>query len=206
MRKQAFIFMARNTALNHLFSTTYHVSKTIKNITSTILVVILIGILTLIQEYYYAVIIFSLLSTGIYWIGYVGIHRSAGHRELENSSKKKIQKKIGYTTYSKINQYIVTNKKYLSPNISLNCIALHFDMSKNYISQLINTHAEKSFNDYINGLRIEASKKMLLNDQYNHYTIESIGLECGFTSKSNFYSAFKKSTDQTPNQYKKLKK
>ncbi|MEW7292972.1 helix-turn-helix domain-containing protein [Aquimarina sp. 2304DJ70-9] len=206
MRKQVFTFLAFITTLNYFDSTFYTASKTRKGIVSSIMVLIIIGILTQMQEYHYAYIIFTLLSTCIYWIGYVGLHKPTGTNEFKSSSKKKIQKKTGFYTYYKINQYIITNEKYLSPNMSLNSIASYFNMSKNYISQLINTHAEKSFNDYINELRVEASQKMLLDEQYDHYTIESIGLECGFTSKSNFYTAFKKITGQTPNQYKKLEK
>ncbi|WP_282089704.1 helix-turn-helix domain-containing protein [Aquimarina algiphila] len=117
----------------------------------------------------------------------------------------KILKKSGAATFAKINEYVLTEKKYLSPEINLHSIAMFFDISKGYISQLINVHAEKSFNDYINELRFEDSKKMLLDHHYNHYTIESIGLECGFKSKSNFYTTFKKFSGLTPNQYKKQK-
>ena len=46
---------------------------------------------------------------------------------------------------------------------------------------------------------------MLVDAHYKNYTIESIGLECGFKSKSNFYITFKKLTGQTPNQYKSQK-
>ena len=77
------------------------------------------------------------------------------------------------------------------------------DLSEGYISQLLNQNSEKNFNDYINELRVEDAKSMLTNSEYDQYTIVSIGLESGFNSKSSFYSAFKKFTDQTPNQFKK---
>ena len=88
-------------------------------------------------------------------------------------------------------------------DLNLSEIARRFNISSGYLSQLMNAHSEQNFNDYINELRIKTSKKMLLEKQFENYTIESIGLECGFKSKSNFYSAFKKFTGQTPTEYVK---
>ena len=70
----------------------------------------------------------------------------------------------------------------------------------NYIfSQILNDHIGKNFNAYINTYRIEAAKKMLR--QNPELTIEAIGIECGFKSKSSFYAAFKKETGITPAKY-----
>lgn len=165
----------------------------------------IVGVGLNMKESFYAYPFFIALSLWIYWIGYVGINRSSSYKRLERLSNDKTSKKIGFTTFKKINEFIIEEKKYLTADINLHSIAEKLDLSHGYLSKLINEHTEKNFNDYINELRVNASKKMLLDSTFNNYTIESIGLECGFKSKSNFYTAFKKFTNQTPNQYKKLK-
>ncbi len=167
---------------------------------------VIIGITFNMKESYYAYPFFISLSLWIYWVGYVGINRASSHEKLEKLNNGQTAKKTGYATFNKINAYIIDHRKYLLADISLNNIAEEFDISVGYLSQLINLHAESNFNDYINELRVESSKKMLLDQRFGNYTIESIGLECGFKSKSNFYATFKKFTGQTPNQYKKIKK
>ncbi len=168
----------------------------------TSLIFVLLGHIKLLP---YVFLVLILLSSGMYWLEY-NKHNFSSYKKHKKLEITKTPKKSGAATFAKINTYIITEKKYLSTDISLNSIATFFNISKGYISQIINIHAEKSFNDYINELRIEASQKMLLDKHYDNYTIESIGLECGFTSKSNFYTTFKKISGQTPNQYKKVKK
>jgi len=51
----------------------------------------------------------------------------------------------------------------------------------------------------VNLFRIEAAKKLLQAN--SKLTIEAIGQECGFKSKSSFYSAFKKRTGTTPSKF-----
>lgn len=164
----------------------------------------ILGIIFDLNESFYAYPFFISLSLWIYWVGYEGIHRLFLQSELRNLNNVSIPQKIGLATFIKINDYIIKEKKYLLNDISLQIIAENFELSQGYLSQLINTHANKNFNEYINELRIESSKEMLLDSQFNNYTIESIGLECGFKSKSNFYTTFKKFTGQTPNQFKKI--
>jgi AraC-like DNA-binding protein len=67
----------------------------------------------------------------------------------------------------------------------------------------LNEHLNKSFTDFINELRIEVSKEYLVTK--GNLTIESIGYESGFNSKSTFFKAFKKFTGITPLQYQKTK-
>ncbi|MGK0448800.1 MAG: YesN/AraC family two-component response regulator, partial [Polaribacter sp.] len=87
--------------------------------------------------------------------------------------------------------------------VSLTTLSKEFNLSEGYISQLINNNSDLNFNDYINSLRVNEAKEMLFNIEYENYTIIAIGLEAGFNSKSSFYSAFKKFTNKTPNEYKK---
>ncbi len=155
---------------------------------------------------FYAYPFFISISFWIYWIGYVSINKISTRKNAQKSRPLKKVEKTGSTTFGNINTYIVEDKKYLVSDINLNIIAEKFSISHGYLSKLINEHTEKSFNNYINEFRVEASKKLLLDHTFDNYTIESIGLECGFQSKSNFYSTFKKFTGKTPNEYRKLNK
>ena len=76
-------------------------------------------------------------------------------------------------------------------------------MGTSSLSKLINGNFEVNFSDYINQLRVEEARKALLNPEFNNYTIVAVGLECGFNSKSTFYTAFRKITGQTPSEFRK---
>ncbi|WP_143569822.1 helix-turn-helix domain-containing protein [Tenacibaculum agarivorans] len=146
---------------------------------------------------------FISLSLWIYWVGYVGINRSSSHKKLLKINALEVSEKKGGQTFERIHMLILEKEMYLNPDINLQSIAEQFGISKGYLSQLINSHTDKNFNDYINELRVNTAKEKLIDSLYQNYTVEAIGLECGFKSKSNFYGAFKKFTALTPNQFKK---
>lgn len=88
---------------------------------------------------------------------------------------------------------------YKDPNLTMPMVAKKLKILTHRLSQLINDNAGKSFPSYINEYRINAAKQLLATHQ--NYTFEAIGYECGFNSKSTFYSTFKKLTGATPAQY-----
>lgn len=104
--------------------------------------------------------------------------------------------------FEKIRNHIITNKLYLDPLLGMESLATDLGMSKSYFSKLINTYSDFNFSDFINALRVQQAKKFLSNDEFSEYTIVAIGLECGFNSKSTFYSAFKKFTSETPTSFR----
>lgn len=100
---------------------------------------------------------------------------------------------------------IVKDKKlYCNPNITLTDVAKELKIPAHTLSQFLNDNFKKSFSLFINELRIKKAKKLL--QLSNLYTIEAIGYESGFNSKSTFYTTFKKITGQTPSEYQKSKK
>lgn len=147
----------------------------------------------------------------IYWIGYVGLNKSKALRERIKLRKKRILKfeesqenpMMSSKAINKIEAYIENNKSYLNPNLSLKILSDELNLSEGYISQIINKSLDQNFTDYINLLRVEDAKLMLIGDDFDNYTILSIGLESGFNSKSSFYNAFKKFTGKTPLEFKK---
>lgn len=93
-----------------------------------------------------------------------------------------------------------TQQSYLNQSIKLAHIAKSIDSTPHEVSQVINDRLGISFNHYINEFRIKAACAML--KETDHLSIEGIGQEVGFKSRSTFYNAFKVRMNQTPAQYK----
>ncbi len=157
----------------------------------------------------------------LYWIGYQGLFRytivqdrillrtTFSHKFLaEDAIQKKKLSKSEFNNakhteaFVQLQKFIVENQKYLDPLLSMDKLADELSMSTSHFSKLINTYSGHNFSDYINEFRIIQSKKLLSDKDFKQYTIVSIGLECGFNSKSTFYTAFKKFTGQTPSDYR----
>lgn len=92
-------------------------------------------------------------------------------------------------------------KMFIESNLNLPLVAKKVKTSPHRLSKYLNDNLNKSFTQYINEYRIEEAKKLIL--QKGHLTLEAIGYEVGFNSRSTFYSSFKKYTGQTPSAYKK---
>ncbi|NIF06278.1 AraC family transcriptional regulator [Chryseobacterium sp. Tr-659] len=95
---------------------------------------------------------------------------------------------------------------YKDPELTLGDLAKILDIQPGMLSQVINSKEGKNFYDYINTLRTESFKQLLLQPGSRQYTLLSLAFECGFNSKTSFNRNFKKITGISPSQYaKKLK-
>lgn len=94
-------------------------------------------------------------------------------------------------------------KIYMKSDLSLASVAQELDVSRSYLSQVINETYSQSFTAYINTCRIEQAKAFLLADEYDKYSINGIAEIVGFKSISAFNTAFKKNTGLTPSYYRK---
>jgi len=95
---------------------------------------------------------------------------------------------------------------YTDSTLNREKVAEKLGISAGYVSLIVNTITGDNFANYINQYRVEAVKEMISNSEYENYNLLTMGLESGFTSKTTFYKAFKKVTDQTPNEYKNTRK
>ncbi|MEM9077358.1 MAG: helix-turn-helix domain-containing protein [Bacteroidota bacterium] len=101
-----------------------------------------------------------------------------------------------------VNSYIKDSEVYIDKNLTIASVAEALKIHPKRISMSINKICQENFNSYINRYRIEKAEKMLTDRNLINLSIEGIGIEVGFQSKSAFYSAFKRKTGTTPNQYK----
>ncbi len=97
---------------------------------------------------------------------------------------------------------IATKELFLNPNLTLSETAEELNISTHLLSQYLNEKLGKSFTILINEYRIEKAKELLQSN--NNYTIEGLGYNSGFNSKSTFFTTFKRITGKTPSEYQKL--
>ncbi len=128
---------------------------------------------------------------------------------LSTTSKKKT-KALSAKESEVESQYLETlitfmndKKPYLDFELTLQKLSIKTKIPEKELSLLINHHLGKHFFDFINEYRINDAKTLLQAPSKKDLTVLEILYEVGFNSKSSFYSAFKKATNQTPTQYRK---
>lgn len=97
-------------------------------------------------------------------------------------------------------RYFKDKRPYLNSELSMDMLSKELGYPKHHITEVLNKEIGKNFFQFVNEYRVEAVKEMLSTKSY--FSIEAIGYECGFNSKSSFFSTFKKSTGFTPLQYR----
>ncbi len=146
----------------------------------------------------------------IYLFGHIGIYK---HGIIKEREVLRSHLKVTKTTVKKNNftnlhikdfeTYLIDEKAYLDPNLSLESVADHLRINPSYLSRIINKNLDTSFSDYVHNLRVKEAQNYLCNPEFAKYTMVAIGLEAGFNSRSAFFNIFKKQTGKTPFQYKK---
>lgn len=97
---------------------------------------------------------------------------------------------------------MMKDQLYLDCELDLVKLAKKTRTSTHKLSQTLNEKLNKNFFEYINEFRLNDVKRQLLNPEYENFKILSIAYECGFNSKSTFYSFFKKYENMTPAEYR----
>ncbi|MGB0891074.1 MAG: helix-turn-helix domain-containing protein [Flavobacteriaceae bacterium] len=116
-------------------------------------------------------------------------------------ASKKINKKEANRLLKSLNLIMIEKEFYKNANIKLKDISKELGVSSHQLSQLLNDNLGKSFALFINEYRVEEAKRIIISN--HQFTLEAIGFEAGFSSKSTFYAAFKKIVGKTPAAYKK---
>jgi AraC-like DNA-binding protein len=158
---------------------------------------------------FYLLILLGLVLAGgiIYWL-------LSHQKKIKSGKQEDERKKEKYKTSAllpetveevlpKLTRLMEEEKVFLEPDLSLQKLSQQLHVHYNHLSQIINKHMGKSFNDYINSYRIEEALKKLAHPKESQKTILEIAYDTGFYSKSVFNTAFKKFTGMTPSQYKK---
>ena len=96
----------------------------------------------------------------------------------------------------------VSEKKFCREGLTIKDVAMEMGTNQNYLSQYLNNCLNKTFQVWLNTLRIEESKKLLTASE--KMSIEEIGIRVGIPQNYNFSRWFRVVTDMTPFQYRRL--
>lgn len=130
----------------------------------------------------------------------------ASHANKANEPSVKYRKS-GLTSdevvliWYKLLHFMKEEKPYVSCTLNLKNLSEYMKLSPNYLSQVINTHTDSHFFDFLNIYRINHAKDLLIKQQRK--PLLDVALESGFCSQSSFSTRFKKVMGMTPSQFLK---
>ena len=83
--------------------------------------------------------------------------------------------------------------------LSRESVAKHFYVSANYLSQLFQKEGKIKFNEYLNHIRLERAKYLLI--EYD-MKVKEVAHRCGFKDSNYFCRIFRNQTARSPSEYR----
>lgn len=189
--------------------------KWLKYLWITLSLILLYGVVLELHRFIYLkrlplTYLWAFISVFIYWLIYKGLYQfklSNDQYEIRNILKNSISKTVHYENnesshFQELLVLLKEKKIHHNPNLSRDTVAKQLGISSGYLTQIIKNNTSTSYSDFINMQRVKDVKDMIKNPLFDKYNLLSIGLECGFNSKTSFYTNFKKETGLTPKEYR----
>ncbi|MUG66369.1 MULTISPECIES: helix-turn-helix domain-containing protein [Paenibacillus] len=99
---------------------------------------------------------------------------------------------------SHVSQAILLILEQYPSYITLELAAKAIGLSPSYLSRIFKEETKSTFSEYVNRVRIEASRKLLESGQYS---VKQISSQVGFGTYNYFFKVFKEMTGMTPHAY-----
>jgi AraC-like DNA-binding protein len=126
--------------------------------------------------------------------------------EVKNADAIKtdsLKDKIKDTQVAKVTDYMVSEKPYLMPALTLEKLAAMLGIQSRVLSTIINRQFDCNFFEFINNYRVEEAKRILTDCSHANKNMLDVMYDVGFNSKATFNTLFKKKVGMTPSEYRK---
>lgn len=142
------------------------------------------------------------LSIITYWMGLQGfLHRSKPAFKKKKLASAQNQESL-HLLADRIKQAMEEEFLFKNPELSLQSLAEQLSVKPYLITECLNQVLGKKFNRYINEFRLEEVKRLLLNGNFDNYTLLGIAYEAGFNSKASFNRVVKQLSGLSPKELK----
>jgi AraC-like DNA-binding protein len=139
----------------------------------------------------------------IYWLGIKGYIVQAAMKKKIIPASNTLSGEIIQQTGEALIKAMEADKLFLNPELNISILSQQVAIPQKTISAVLNQHMQKSFNEFINGYRIEAFKEKINQPGMEQLTIAGVAAECGFNSQATFQRTFKEIEGMAPSAYLK---
>ncbi|MEM1180459.1 MAG: AraC family transcriptional regulator [Acidobacteriota bacterium] len=102
----------------------------------------------------------------------------------------------------RIQTHMEKDRPHLDGELALADLAEAVEIPKHHFSMAINIELGQNFFQFVNGYRVAEARRLLADPSLADENVLSIAFRAGFQSKAAFNKVFKKTTGQTPGQYR----
>lgn len=129
--------------------------------------------------------------------------------DLADRARDTVRGAYAVTTLAKIDRaaalarlqvLMETERRYTDPALDLAGLATAVGLAPHQLSELINTELGVTMSRYLRGVRVAAAQRMLREEPAA--SVLSVGMAVGFSSQSNFYTAFRDIAGEVPGRYR----
>jgi AraC-like DNA-binding protein len=163
--------------------------------------------------YELAQLAYSFSTVYVFYIGYFGIRQGRIFvdypitemeqtiEQVKQEEPKTAMKKDYSHIISRLTLLMESEQPHLDPELNLSKLSNLMNTKPDIISEVLNSHLDQSFFDFINKYRIEEFKLKCLSMENRRLSLMGIAYDCGFNSKAAFYRAFNKFEGLSPTAY-----
>lgn len=146
-----------------------------------------------------------MVAGGILVVGILGIWFIIKFHSRANDEESEFAHDLLKPLFEKATRLLQSEEYFLNKNLKLSDLATELSCGERELSRAINIFGKSNFNKFINSFRIDRSKELLTNEKFDHFTIEAIAEDSGFSNKVSFYNAFKAEMGMSPTQFRASK-
>jgi AraC-like DNA-binding protein len=127
-----------------------------------------------------------------------------GEIDILNQQDKKLKEKVDSKIADLIKEieFLSREKNYFrNQKITITDMANELNIPVSHLIYMFKYHCQYTFTEYKTIIKIEDAKRLIESGFLTVNTLESLAIEVGFSSYNPFFTAFKKLTGKSPNEY-----